>query len=134
MPNRRKCSKCSKRRRPGAYTLADRRGRCDDCRRLYLFARNLEYRYGITVERYQEMLEAQGGVCAICGGEAGVGEAGKGERLSVDHDHDTGEVAGLTCSLCNTGIGYLRHDPEIVAAALAYVARRFVRKAKREAI
>jgi len=50
--------------------------------------------YGITHQDYQDMLEAQDGVCAICGQEEQVKERG----LSVDHCHTTGKVRGLLCS------------------------------------
>jgi hypothetical protein len=57
--------------------------------------------YGITREKYNEMLAAQWGLCAICGkGESTLG--GRSGRtpmvLSVDHDHHTGGVRGLLCS------------------------------------
>lgn len=51
--------------------------------------------YGITAEQYDEMLEAQGGVCAICERPPGK------QRLNVDHDHKTGLVRGLLCWECN---------------------------------
>ena len=77
--------------------------------------RNLK-NFGMTPEQYEERLEAQGGVCAIC----------KGPPVSdkvycVDHDHQTGAVRGLLCRKCNSGIGYLRDDPSIVRVALEYL-------------
>jgi hypothetical protein len=85
--------------------------------------KNLQYslkrRYSITVERYQEMLNAQDGLCACCGrpGEGGA------LRLLVDHDHDTGEIRGLICRRCNTGIGMLGDDADGVRRALDYLER-----------
>src|SRR5713101_1459164 len=40
--------------------------------------------FGITVEMYDEMLAAQGGVCAICS------RPSKTKRLAVDHEHVLG--------------------------------------------
>lgn len=85
-------------------------------------------RYGITVERYDEMLAAQHGVCAICG-KPPSGKGTSGQSLHVDHDHSCcpgtkscGEcVRGLLCSNCNMGIGYLKDNPKILTAALRYV-------------
>lgn len=72
----------------------------------------------MTTERYQAMLEAQDGVCAICG------EPPKdGERLFVDHDHVTGQARGLLCRLCNFGIGNLRDDIGILRAAITYLQK-----------
>lgn len=52
-------------------------------------------RYGLTVEDYEKLLKAQGGVCAICG------RPPKKQRLAVDHDHLTKRVRGLLCAFCN---------------------------------
>ena len=64
--------------------------------------RDARYRreYGITLVEYDQMLAEQGGVCAICKKEP------DGRRLSVDHDHVTGEVRGLLCVRCNSFLGY----------------------------
>lgn len=56
----------------------------------------LKRKYDLTLRQFDEMLEEQNGVCAICGGiELG------GKRLSVDHNHETGKVRGLLCGRCN---------------------------------
>jgi hypothetical protein len=72
--------------------------------------------YGLTVEQYEAMLQRQGEVCAVCG----EGEVG-GWDLAVDHDHRTGHVRGLLCRRCNVGIGLLRDDPQLLAAATRYL-------------
>ncbi len=61
----------------------------------------LRLRYGITPEQFFDLLVAQDGKCAICGGAPK-----RGRNLSVDHDHSTGVVRGLLCVSCNTGVGY----------------------------
>ena len=58
--------------------------------------------YGISLEDYDQMYEAQEGVCGICGN---INSSGK--RLCVDHNHDTGEVRGLLCTKCNYNLGWL---------------------------
>lgn len=42
--------------------------------------------------------------CAIC--EAAF--TPDGPRMMVDHNHQTGEVRGVLCLHCNTGIGFLK--------------------------
>jgi hypothetical protein len=73
-------------------------------------------RHGITPEEYDEALAVQGGVCAIC-----LNPPPEEDVLRQDHDHGTGGNRGLLCHNCNVGIGHLRDDPEIVAAALEYL-------------
>jgi hypothetical protein len=72
--------------------------------------------YGITSEQYDEMLEAQGGVCAICG------RPPKNMPLNVDHDHKTGLVRGLICWSCNHRVlGAVRDSIELLRAAMEYL-------------
>ena len=72
-------------------------------------------KYGITAMQYAEMLFLQGGVCKICRRDGG------DRKLRVDHNHETGEVRGLLCHSCNTGIGLLQDDPEVLQAAIDYL-------------
>ena len=72
--------------------------------------KTLRRKYGITLAQYDELFEAQGGVCALCkkGETTKRRKKGEGrERLAVDHCHDTGRVRGLLCFKCNTAIGSL---------------------------
>lgn len=78
---------------------------------------NLRRLYGITPEDYDQMVMTQCGLCAICGEP----ETVKKGMLAVDHDHDTGEIRGLLCARCNSGLGLLQDDPERVTSALAYL-------------
>lgn len=73
--------------------------------------------YGITVEQYDAQAEAQDYKCAVCGVE----DLSDGRRLAVDHNHDTGDVRGLLCSNCNTGIGLLQDSPEVASSAASYL-------------
>ena len=78
--------------------------------------------YKITPEQYDAMLEAQGGVCAICGTDDP--QTGRGHLFPVDHDHATGEPRGLTCQPCNTGLGGFKDDIDRLMAAAAYLLAR----------
>lgn len=81
---------------------------------------NLKNLYGITPEIYDELLAAQGGVCAICRG----GLNGKSKKyFSVDHDHATGRVRGLLCEACNFGLGKFRDSSDLLQKAAQYLAR-----------
>lgn len=83
-------------------------------------AASLSRNYGITEAQFEEMNDEQDGLCAICGNaEPGAPKA----YLCVDHVADTTNIRGLLCSTCNAAIGLLRHDPSILAAAIAYLER-----------
>ena len=69
----------------------------------------------LTEDEYKAMLEAQGGVCAICN------EKPKSGRLAVDHIHGTERVRGLLCNLCNPALGLFKDDPDRLKAAIEYL-------------
>lgn len=81
--------------------------------------RALSYKllYGITLEDYDRMFEAQGGVCAICGEPPGE------RKLHVDHKHGTKHIRGLLCGRCNIGIGQFRESEELMRKAIDYLAK-----------
>lgn len=85
-------------------------------------AHNLKKCYGITNEDYDRLVQAQDGVCAVCGELPSGGKSG-GKFLDVDHDHVTGVVRGLLCGPCNRGIGQMKDDPQRLRKAAAYLER-----------
>ncbi len=85
--------------------------------------RDLKRKFGITLDQYTEMLQTQGGVCALCGEpEKAIDKrSGKPKNLSVDHNHDTGKVRALLCTNCNHGIGSLQEDVTRLQKAIQYI-------------
>jgi len=71
--------------------------------------------YGIDIGEYKEMLNRQGGVCAVCSEEP------KQKRLCVDHDHNTGEIRGLLCNSCNYMLGNANDSIEVLRNAIKYL-------------
>ena len=69
----------------------------------------------LTEVEYKAMLDAQGGVCAICK------EKPRGSRLAVDHLAGTDKVRGLLCNRCNLGLGHYKDDPDLLNAAIEYL-------------
>jgi hypothetical protein len=69
--------------------------------------------YGLTPERFAEILRAQGDACAICQKPS--------SDYCVDHCHETHRVRGILCRPCNIGIGQFRDDPALLLAAADYV-------------
>lgn len=75
-------------------------------------------KFGLTLERYEEMRVAQEGLCAICRQPPS-----PKRKLCVDHCHDSGVVRGLLCILCNAGIGSLKHNKTILESAISYLKK-----------
>lgn len=78
-------------------------------------------RFGIDLEEYTKMLAAQNGSCKICKKPETAVIRGTLARLAVDHNHLTGEVRGLLCLRCNTGIAFLDNNPGILPEVLKYM-------------
>jgi hypothetical protein len=74
--------------------------------------------YGITLNDYLEILEAQNGRCAICGTDV---PGGKG-AFHVDHCHTSNKVRGLLCHHCNVGIGNFKDNISTLASAILYLS------------
>ena len=71
--------------------------------------------YGLEWETLDAMIVLQTGCCAVCSNvlEDGV--------FHVDHFHDTGQVRGLLCGKCNTGLGQFNDSPALLIAAAEYL-------------
>lgn len=80
--------------------------------------RHIKSHYGIHVGRYDEMLKAQNGLCAICHNPPK-----EYDSLVVDHDHATGYVRGLLCRSCNIGLGHFRDSSENLSNAAEYLKK-----------
>ena len=77
---------------------------------------NLQFKYGLTIEQFQEMKIAQDNKCAIC-------KSTPNKELVVDHDHLSGEVRQLLCYKCNTGLGLFNENPDLLIEVIKYIER-----------
>ena len=93
-------------------------GICKECDKERIRMRHLMTKFGMTYLEFCEMEEAQGHVCASC---KQFETHRRGQRLCVDHDHDTGKVRGLLCHHCNTALGLLHDNPERILNLHAYI-------------
>ncbi len=88
------------------------------CRRcIYAKSRDKELLkiYGISRERYYDMLHAQDYKCAICRKSC----LELTYSLVIDHCHKTGETRGLLCAGCNSLVGVVENDN--FETAISYV-------------
>lgn len=88
---------------------------CKKCHCAHERVWRLKKEYNSSIEEYENLLQEQGGVCRICGG------TDQERRLSVDHDHSTGEIRGLLCKNCNAGLGRFYDDPGLLEKAADYL-------------
>ena len=80
----------------------------------------LKAQYGLSLDDYSELLTKQNNKCAICATSESDHQSG---RFLVDHNHDTGEVRGILCNSCNSGIGFFNDDKEKLSNAIKYLDR-----------
>ena len=73
-------------------------------------------KYGITEEFFSNMLQSQNNACAICNRDF-IG----GTDIKIDHDHKTGQVRGLLCHNCNTGLGHFKDNIKIFQSTIKYL-------------
>lgn len=104
------------RNRAIAMSLAARDERNPELKRATLLLR----KYGLTIERYNEMLEEQDGGCAICQTKIAAKDR---DHMFVDHCHATGVVRGLLCRVCNMVLGMFKDNPDRFDSAAAYLRR-----------
>jgi hypothetical protein len=101
-------------------------------KRYYLRNRHIEKNghlkrtFNITLEQYNEMLNGQNNVCAICRKpETKVfKKTGKINDLAVDHCHSSGKIRGLLCWRCNTAIGRFEDSTDLLQNAIEYLKNR----------
>lgn len=117
-PKRKLCGKCGKTRLIKQFTSP--RGRvCKPCqkeaRRSTARKKHLDETYDLSQEEYDELLAAQDGGCAICGGK-------RQYNLQVDHCHKIGILRGLLCKRCNKRLlPACKDSVEILKAAIEYL-------------
>ena len=83
----------------------------------------LRRRYGVTLEEIELKKKAQNNVCYICGNsEYRINiNTGKIRELSVDHNHKTGQVRDMLCSICNLTIGYAKESSDRLRKCADYL-------------
>lgn len=107
-------------RRWRAKNLATARTRSRDWNRANpekRLATRLHLKFGLTIETLAALIAKQSGACAICR------DTLRGGRFQhIDHDHaKPGTCRGVLCSECNTAIGKLRDDPDLLERAARYI-------------
>lgn len=73
-------------------------------------------RYGITLEKRNQLIDQQGNKCKVCSTEFN-------EKIypCIDHCHKTNRVRGILCVGCNRAIGRLGDTYESLLAVASYL-------------
>lgn len=79
--------------------------------------------FGINLEKYNEMLASQNGVCKLCfKAEQDIHHnSNKVISLAVDHCHSSKKVRGLLCGKCNKALGLIKDSQEWLVRASLYL-------------
>jgi hypothetical protein len=86
--------------------------------------------YNLTSDQYKEILKNQNERCKICNRTANEAQPGKitkrENNLSVDHCHKLERegiiaIRGLLCFTCNTILGKVKDNPDILRSAIKYL-------------
>jgi hypothetical protein len=72
----------------------------------------LRGKYGVSEPYVDLMSVLQRGLCLVCMDRP---------HTHIDHDHVSGEIRGLLCSGCNTGMGQFKDDPVVIKRAVDYL-------------
>jgi Recombination endonuclease VII len=91
--------------------IKPRRRARDQARRPWLSFLLRLRRYGLTLDQFHALSEAQDFQCWICGSP----------NLTIDHCHGSGRVRGLLCGTCNDGLGKFKDDPALLIKAGEYL-------------
>ena len=103
-------------------------GSCKECDKARVRKRHLENpartknndlkrMYGITLEEHNKMFDEQSGVCYLCHKPGD----GRWKKLCVDHDHKTGKVRKLLCRSCNTALGQVGDNIDLLERMVTYL-------------
>lgn len=101
--------------------LRGRGNKCNPCGAKYqqnkrssnpLYQRSVKFK--VSEKEIADVLSI--GSCEICGLPG---------AKHVDHNHDTGEIRGLLCSTCNSGLGLFKDCAAILTVAANYLEKRY---------
>lgn len=76
----------------------------------------LNFVYGITPEQHKKLLNMNGGKCCICN------LVPQKRTLFIDHCHKTNVIRGVLCMKCNSALGFLNDDINLLKSAIKYLS------------
>ncbi len=73
--------------------------------------------YGLSKVDFITLLEKQNNKCAVCLTDL------RDQKQCVDHCHVTHRVRGILCVKCNTGIGMMCDNVNLLKLAIKYLSK-----------
>lgn len=128
------CKKCKQEKEKEKFRTYENGKHAPTCLKCYQSVhRNRKTRFiwslgkmGMTEFDYQNLLDKQGGSCAICQKKFTSARTNlsipRSEWPNVDHCHKTGFVRGIVCTPCNHGLGNFRDNSESLVRAVSYLS------------
>jgi len=111
-----KCSKCKIYKFKNCFSKDiknkdEKRNKCRSCESW----RKRKNRYGLEKKEILDLVKDQNNRCLICNNDF------LNREFHIDHCHTSGKIRGLLCGNCNTGIGLLNDDIQILNKAIEYL-------------
>lgn len=101
------CKGCNK-----EFSDSSRVNNCKLCKKCFEYRTDV-YKYGISGETAEQLRSIKN--CMICKST---------KTLCIDHDHKTGEVRGILCHKCNTGLGSFSENIDFLKDAVIYLQEK----------
>jgi predicted RNase H-like nuclease (RuvC/YqgF family) len=79
----------------------------------------LKRKYNLTLEDWDNLLKSQNNQCKICSIDFSYDT--HNTKPFVDHCHNTNNVRGMLCHLCNAGLGYFKDNVDVLQKATKYL-------------
>lgn len=114
------CCRVCKNESGRVYTAAWRKNNPDSSKASGVRTK-LRYKYGLTEDDIYALMQKQDEKCAICGESLSWEATTKKNKPHIDHNHDTGQVRGLLCLTCNTGLGMFGDSDSLLSQAQSYL-------------
>ncbi len=103
-------------KRKQAAKLYSQRLRNDPERKFWLSIRSSARRLGLDMDAVMARVHEVGNRCEACGQEPPTGE-----RVHLDHCHDSGKFRGLLCQPCNLMLGFAKNDSVLLRGVADYI-------------
>lgn len=80
----------------------------------------MKAKYGLSMEKYLDILQSQNYRCAICSVPFDFTKSNQ-KNIHIDHCHNTGKVRGVLCTNCNRGLGGFKDNIDNLSIAIQYL-------------